>query len=133
MTRILLLLAALAAPAPLRPAGSALPATPTVKAGGADIVPADFIITRKKGYVHLLWDAFPYRGPAAPDVQAVVADLLAGPVAKKFPKAVKVKVDVVEFPDRDEYGAPRWESIRRVAAFQALKKGGKWKIGKKLF
>ena len=133
-----LILALLLVPA-LSRAGHAAPIslTSTVKAGGMLIARADFIITDKKTYAHLLWDAYPCREQLKCQDQdkiftLVVADLLAGPLAKKLPDALKAKVDIVEFTERDNYGLPKWDSVRKLQKMKATrdKKGSLWRLEK---
>jgi len=133
-----LIFALLLAPA-LSRAGHAAPIslTSTVKAGGMLIAKADFIITDKKSYAHLLWDAFPYREQLKGQDQAkvfnlVVMDLLSGPLAKKLRGADKAKIDIVEFTERDNYGLPKWDSVKKLQKMTASrdKKGSLWKLEK---
>lgn len=111
---------ALAAPRPL---------TPTVKVEGLDLRLDDVIITPKAGYAHLLWDLFPYHDAVAAAAKAksqpeadfralVVKGLAQALVPAKAPKVKLVKADVVEFTERDEYGAPRWSSVKKVQKLQ---------------
>ena len=99
--------------------------TATVKAAGLVVKLSDLSISLKGDHVHLLFDAFPYRGQLQTDtaqarpLSPVVESLIAGPLLSRFPSAGLVKVDVVEFSQRDDYGAPRWDSIRRLAKFEA--------------
>ena len=42
----------------------------------------------------------------------------------RYPKARRFKVTLAEFPERDEYDAPRWDKIRVLGKYEA-KVGGK--------
>ncbi len=130
---LLFLLAGSAAPAWCEEA--AKPVTATVKAAFLEVRKSDFIVTRKETHLHLLWDAFPYaaqikaraelKKKKASDLRKEVALSLVQLTLKaggEKPKAIKV--DVVEFPERDEYGAPRWGSIKKLERF-GVKQGPK--------
>lgn len=103
-----------------------------IQAGGIVVDRADIIITKKKGYIHLLWDAFPasvalkaLTGTAEAGRLAVLDDLVRGPVTKADPDVPKVRADVVEFPLRDDYGAPVWSSIKRLGHCVYLRSGSR--------
>ncbi len=109
---------------------AALPAAaPKIKAGPLELDPKDLIVTDKKTRVHVLWDAFPCadliaQGSLAQGVKAsafrqtVAAALVEGYVFERLPKAGRVVVDVVELPEKDEYGAPKWSSVRKLEHLQ---------------
>lgn len=122
MTLILAML--MACPAYAQP--QALSAS--VEAAGLQIQRADFIVSDKGSYLHLLWDAFPVKKALAEEAKAkglapgalrrnVVKGLLES-VSGSYSKALKAKVDVVEFTQRDEYGLPRWSSVHKLAHFE---------------
>lgn len=123
---LLVLLAALVCPNPGRAMDPAARSdTPTVKAAGLMVRVDDLILSDKKAYAHMLWDAYPLRDTITAMAKArgmepaafrrlAVKDLVAGPLKAKAPKAPKVKVDVVEFDQRDEYGMPQMASIKKL-------------------
>jgi hypothetical protein len=105
-------------------ANVSLSLTDTVKLGSLSIKAADVSLTQKTTYVHVLFDAFPYRddlqldSPVPKHLEPVVKALVVGFVLKRLPATKLVKVDVVEFTERDEYGAPRWDTIKLLAKFE---------------
>jgi hypothetical protein len=128
-----LLLGALAA-GPLA-ADSPLDVTPTVKAGNLTVKLSDVLLTPKPGYVHMLFDAYPYRDDIPKDgmdqvLKTIAKDLVKDPLLVKFPKTTKVKADMVQFSQRDDYGAPRWDSVTKLAHYEISLKKGKVKIDK---
>jgi hypothetical protein len=95
----------------------------TVSAAGLNISGADLILSGKPSTLFLLWDAFPYRdalhdGDPAQRL-AVVKDLIDGYALKRNPQALRVKVTVVEFTERDSYGAPRYDQVHVLQTFVA--------------
>jgi hypothetical protein len=102
----------------------ALSLSDTVKLGSLSIKAADVSLTRKRAYVHVLFDAFPYRddllvdSPNPKPLEPVVKALVEGFVLTRLPATKLVKVDVVEFTDRDDYGAARWDAIKRLGKFE---------------
>jgi len=95
------------------------------------VMKADILASKKQGYGHVLWDAFPVKEQlkAEPLSLSAAAEALAlGPGLAKMPEATRFKVDIVEFPERDDYGAPRWESIRVLAKFEVSKVGRAWQV-----
>jgi hypothetical protein len=108
-----------------------LPLTYALKVGSLTIKSADVSLTQKTTYVHVLFDAFPYRdalrldSPEPATLDPVVKALVEGIVLKRLPATKEAKVDVVEFLDRDEYGAPRWDSVKWVGKYEVkITKGG---------
>jgi hypothetical protein len=112
-------------------AAGARPLTPTVSVEGLDVRLDDVIVKAKTGYAYLMWDAFPYRqaisaaakvrglddAPYRDRVLQGLAKTLLGRLAKRGVR--KFKADAVEFPERDEYGAPRWASVRKLQHLEA--------------
>ena len=98
--------------------------TGTVTLGALSIKAADVSLTLKATYVHVLFDAFPYRNdlqvdsPSPKPLEPVVKALVEGFVLTRLPGTKLVKVDVVEFTDRDDYGAARWDTIKRLGKFE---------------
>jgi hypothetical protein len=135
MKRLLLALIALHASLA---AAEARPVTPTVKAGAYEVRLDDIQVTDKKAYAYLLWDI---QALGLPDdvkaqdakLQAGVLALVKGPVAQQVPKAKGVKVDVVRFTQRDDYGAPDWNSVKKVAHYTVIlgKKKAALSVGSK--
>jgi hypothetical protein len=116
--------------APLRSGAEGAPAgrTPTVQVLGLEIRAADVVVSPKPGYAHLLWDVFPAREAVRAAAKARAQDepvfrravalaLAQALVPKAAPGRATVKVDVVEFPERDEYGEPRWSSVKKLQKF----------------
>ena len=97
-----------------------------LRIGAAEVKAADCLFTPKPAYVHVILDLFPYRealkasGLGLTQVAQALAD---GPVAAKHPKAKAVKVALVEYPERDDYGAPRWDKVVVLGKFEGPKKG----------
>jgi hypothetical protein len=98
--------------------------TGTVEAGSLSIKAADVSLTLRPTYVHMLFDAFPYRDDLQVDshkpkpLEPVVEALVQGFVLARLPGTKLVKVDVVEFTDRDSYGAPNWDVVKRLGRFE---------------
>jgi hypothetical protein len=99
--------------------------TPTVQVEDLSVRLDDVIVTPKKDYAHFLWDSFPYKAAITAaakgqnqDEQAYrekVLKLLANAVvALHAPKLRHIKADVVEFTERNEYGAPLWSSVKKI-------------------
>jgi hypothetical protein len=124
----LLLCLAFVLPHPVRAddgaANVALPLTYTLKVGSLSIKSADVSLTMRDGYVHVLFDAFPYRNdlrvdtPSPKPLEPVVKALVKGFVLKRLPATKLAKVDVVELLDRDSYGAPRWDSVKWLGKYE---------------
>lgn len=86
------------------------------------------VVTDKKAYVHFFWNAndvkdrFEGKGR---EKDALLADAARALVALSYPKeatADAVKVDIVFVAERDEYGMPKWDTMRRVAHLEFSKK-----------
>lgn len=108
---------------PTRPAA----ATPAA-AGGEPRWSAWFekntMVTEKTGYVHILWNA---RDAAAylqgKEKKRRIAEAARQLVLVRYPKGSRdsVRLDVVFVEARDEYGAPKWDSLQRVAHLEFSK------------
>lgn len=86
---------------------------------GSAFAVKDVLCTPKPAWLHVLVDVFPARKDLQ-DPQAPWQGLaLAAAVYARglHPKAMTLSVDLVEFPERDSYGEPRWESVRKLAHF----------------
>ncbi len=114
---VLLFVAALAA---------ALPAAP------APDWPAWFarntVVTDKKTYVHFFWNANDVKdrfSTNGKEKDALLAEAARQLVALQYPKAATadaMRVDVVFVAERDEYGMPKWDTMKRVAHLEFSKK-----------
>jgi hypothetical protein len=111
-------------------------ATATVAVGPLAIKASDLMTTEKPGYIHLMADLFPYRADikAAGD-RAKPETLAKGLVRelglKRFPQATHFKVVLAEFPERDEYDAPRWDKIQILGRFEVTVQGKSLRLAKK--
>jgi len=86
------------------------------------------VVTDKKAYVHFSWNAndakdrFSTNGR---DKDALLAEAARQLVALQYPKAATadaMRVDVVFVAERDEYGMPKWDTMKRVAHLEFSKK-----------
>ena len=86
------------------------------------------VATDKKAYVHFFWNAndvkdrFSTNGKAK---DALLAEAARQLVALQYPKtaaADAMRVDVVFVAQRDEYGMPKWDTMRRVAHLEFSRK-----------
>ena len=111
--------------------GQAASATAKVKVGPLVWSTEDMSATDKGAYVYIMADLFPYRdalkaaGKAALPARLAV-DLIRDHFSALFPKAPYFKVAVVEFPERDEYDAPRWDKIQVLGRFVVRKQGRRY-------
>ena len=98
-------------------------ATASVQAGPLTLNLKDVIFTQKKGYVHVLLDAWPYAAQISAQglssLSSVAEALLSTEGMKRFPKEKNFKLDVVELSQRDDYGAPRWELVKLKERYKA--------------
>lgn len=84
--------------------------------------PQDVVMSLDENTVYVLWDAYPSRDRIDPllgnpgSFDGVAATLAEGG-ARKFPHASGIKVSIVEFVERDSYGAPRYDSAKTLARF----------------
>jgi hypothetical protein len=105
-------------------------ATLVVAAAPAPDWPAWFAknttVTDKKTYVHLFWNANDVRARfEGKDREALVVEAARQLVTREFPAkstADLVKVDVVFVAERDGYGMPKWDTLRRVAHLEGSRK-----------
>lgn len=122
------------AAAPAEPLGGDV--TGTVKVSGLEIPRNEFSVAPRDAYIHVVWDSSADRGAIKAagksfSLPAAALDLarsagVAGDSAKQ-----EYKVDVVEFPERDDYGAPRWDKIVFVGRFVVTRNGKKWTVKKR--
>lgn len=120
-----LVLLAVALPAAAAAAG-AHRLSPTVQAQGLTVSAQDLLLTPKAAYTHVLWDVFPARtrldaAAEGRDREGFYRDfvqaLARGPYQARL-GGRRLRVDVVEIPLRDEYGAPQWSSVKKLARFE---------------
>ena len=107
------------------------PRTGTVQAGPLTLSLDNVIFTQKQGYAHVLWDAY----PSAKKIQDLglanlspVAAALLNRAGVLFPREKEFKLDVVELPQRDDYGAPRWDQIVLKEKYKGHRKGKKIQV-----
>jgi hypothetical protein len=86
------------------------------------------VVTDKKTYVHFFWNANDVRDRFAgngKERDALLAEAARQLVALQYPKgatADAMRVDVVFVAQRDEYGMPKWDTMKRVAHMEFSKK-----------
>ena len=84
------------------------------------------VVTDKKAYVHFFWNANDVKDRfQGKDKDALLAEAARQLVALQYPKAATadaVRVDVVFVAERDEYGMPKWDTMKRVAHLEFSKK-----------
>jgi len=104
-------------------ARAAPPGRETVRVQGIGVRADDLIMTLKGTTLYLLWDAFPYNAdlPNPLSVGALgrmAEDLVSGFALKKHPKVRRFRVTILEFTDRDSYGAPRYDLTKTLGRFE---------------
>jgi hypothetical protein len=84
------------------------------------------IVSDKKSYVHVLWDANAVRARfEGKDKAATIGEAGRQLARLQYPPgatADQVRVDVVFITKRDGYGNPRWDSIERLAHLEFSRK-----------
>ena len=86
------------------------------------------VVTDKKTYVHFFWNANDVKdrfSTNGKDKDALLAEAARQLVALQYPKAATadaMRVDVVFVAERDEYGMPKWDTMKRVAHLEFSKK-----------
>lgn len=86
------------------------------------------VVTDKKAYVHFFWNAQDVRDRLSTngkEKDALLAEAARQLVALAFPKdatADAMRVDIVFVAERDEYGMPKWDTMRRVAHLEFSRK-----------
>jgi hypothetical protein len=106
-------------------------ASTTVDKGSTAVPPWDTwfkdntMVTDKDKYVHFFWNAQDFK--ANFEVKEKKRKLAASAlelVKRLYPAKAKadwVKVDIVYVLERDEYGLPKWDSLKKVAHIEYLK------------
>jgi len=110
--------------------------TPTVwapvTAADADLADTSFdarpffentvLVTDKGDYVHIFWDAqAAAKDIEGPERRGRLAAAAAQLVLDRFPAGTAsdiAKVDIVFVKARDDYGKPKWDSLKKVAHFE---------------
>ncbi|HXB96976.1 MAG TPA: hypothetical protein VNZ54_02930 [bacterium] len=110
--------------------------TGTAMVAGMEIPMIQILVTPKPDYVHIIWDAFPQHDDIkaagkAFTLEGAAMDLAKGPGLAAVPGATEFKVDVAEFPVRDEYDAPRWSDLRFLGRFVLTRHGKRWVVKKR--
>jgi hypothetical protein len=86
------------------------------------------VVTDKKAYVHFFWNANEVKDRFSgngKDREALLAEAARQLVALQSPKtatADATRVDVVFVAQRDEYGMPKWDTMKRVAHLEFSRK-----------
>lgn len=84
------------------------------------IRPDALIVSKKPGYLFMVWDVFPLRerfepGDHARDTAALryAAYLAMAYGFSKYPGVPEARVNLIAFKTRDEYGGPRWDQAEK--------------------
>ena len=105
--------------------------TQTVQVAGVSILQDDFVLTAGKGYVHILLDTYRSRSvlDSAEKRRALALGILNEQLGARFAKMKKAKIDVVQFTERNNYGAPDWSSLIKQERYEGSKdKKGAWSL-----
>jgi hypothetical protein len=83
----------------------------------------DLQVEPEAGYTFIILDLFPYRGKlktksSAKDLKQMARDLVLGPGLAAQPAMKAFRVALVEYSQRDDYGAPVLTSIKPLASFE---------------
>jgi hypothetical protein len=110
--------------------------TGTVQVSGLTVPLNEILVTPKADYVHIIWDSFADRAAIKEAGKAFSLNAVAVALARTLgraaePKATLFKVDVAEFPVRDNYGVPRWDKVEFLGRFVVSRKGDKWVVKKR--
>ncbi len=94
---------------------------PGAQVPAAQAPPGEAVVTRKSGYVHVLWDAAEPTKNGASIVRGALLGSVARLVAAKLSGSDPgdVRVDIVVVLVKDGYGKPKWDSLKRVGKVQA--------------
>lgn len=95
-----------------------------VALGASAETPAgEAVVTRKAGYVHVLWDAAEATKGGKSVVRGALLASAARLAAARLTEADPddVRIDIVVVHVKDGYGKPKWDSLTRVAKLQAKK------------
>lgn len=106
--------------------------TLAVKLGTVQLNSYDLLLTQKKGYVHVLFNAAPYLTDLtdAKAMQAAAHDIIANEAIVKFPTEKNFKIDVADVSASDDYGQPAWDKIKLIERFTATAKKSKVSVKK---
>lgn len=84
------------------------------------------LVSDKKAYVHILWNAQDRKADLAGSGRsAFLAEGACQVVLRRYPKTATadlVKVDVVLIREKDSYGEPKWDTMEKVAHFEASRR-----------
>lgn len=110
--------------------------TGTVRVAGLDVPLDQILVTPKPDYVHIIWDSYAEHDAIKQAGKAFRMTAAALALARTLgrtaePKATLFKVDVAEFPVRDDYGAPRWDKVVFLGRYVVSWKGGHWVVTKR--
>lgn len=87
--------------------------------------PKNVLATDKKAYVHILWNAADQKDALTLPSRKLAAARLAVRLAfERYPAgatADRVKVDIVIVNEKDGYGLPKWNALKRVATVELLR------------
>lgn len=93
------------------------------------IQPETLIVSKKKGYLYIVWDVYAHRKKFDPKRRnsALTALRYAAYIAQahgfqKYPDYPEARVNIIVFNERDEYGGPRWDSVEKYYAYTVLAK-----------
>lgn len=91
------------------------------------IQPEALIVSKKKGYLYIVWDVFSHREIFDPKQKnsRLAALRYAAYIAQvhgflKHPDYPEARVNIIVFNERDEYGGPRWDSVEKYHALTLL-------------
>jgi hypothetical protein len=105
--------------------GSAVTPAPE-KSPWAEWFTKNVLVTDKKTYVHFFWNANEARQLLeGKDRKERLAEAARDLVRLHHPASAaadRLKVDIVYVLERDNYGSPRWETLRRVAHLECSRK-----------
>lgn len=105
--------------------GSAITPAPE-KSPWAEWFTKNVLVTDKKTYVHFFWNANDAKKLLeGKDKKERLAQAARDLVRLHYPEssaADRLKVDIVFVLERDGYGSPRWETLRRVAHLEGSRK-----------
>lgn len=88
--------------------------TATAQAGPVRVKLCDLYFEKKAHGIFLMWDATTYQSslPGPGDLTRSAVALLQGPGRKDYPGARNFEMAVVQVTERDNYGMPRWDTIK---------------------
>ncbi len=90
------------------------------KSPGEIIQPEALIISKKKGYLFILWDVYAHRKMFNPKKKTnrLTALRYAAYIAwahgfQEHPEYPEARLNIIVFNERDEYGGPRWDAVEK--------------------